>query len=138
MRAPYRTLPGPDGTTLYYPLLRIRLGKSRGVTTRFFEALVDSGAADCLFSESIATAIGIDLETGQKERRSGIGGNQDVWVHPVVLHVGEHALDIEAAFTKNLPVSGLLGRRGFFEHFKITFDPSSDPPGMELERVLKA
>jgi hypothetical protein len=64
--------------------------------------------------------------------------NQDVWVHPVVLHVGEHALDIKAAFTKNLPVSGLLGRRGFFEHFKITFDPSSDPPGMELERVLKA
>lgn len=94
--------------------------------------------ATVCFPESIAFALGIDLETGHRERRSGVGGNQDVWIHPVVLYVGEHALDIKAAFTKNLPVSGLLGRRGFFEHFKITFDPSSDPPGMELERVLKS
>jgi hypothetical protein len=31
----------------------------------------------------------------------------------------------------------LLGRIGFFEHFKITFDPSSDPPGLEIELIHK-
>jgi hypothetical protein len=31
-----------------------------------------------------------------------------------------------------------LGRVGFFEHFKITFDPSSNPPGFDLERIYKA
>jgi hypothetical protein len=138
MRAPYRTFPGPDGSILYYPFIRIRVGIARGTTTRFFEALVDSGASDCMFPESIASAIGIKVESGKNEFRNGIGGPQEVWTHPIVLYVGEHTLPINAAFAKTLPVGGLLGRRGFFDHFKITFDPTSDPPGLELERVHKA
>jgi hypothetical protein len=81
--------------------------------------------------------IGIDLKSGKKEQRAGIGGEQDAWVHPVVLYVGEHAISIRAAFVEILPLSGLLGRIGFFEHFKITFDPSCNPPGLELERIHK-
>ena len=137
MRAAYRTFPGPDGSILYYPLIRVRVGKKRGRTTRFFEVLVDSGAAECMFPASIASAIGINIESGKKDSRNGIGGSQDVWIHPIVLYVGEHALHINAAFAKTLPIAGLLGRVGFFEHFKITFDPTSDPPGLELERVHK-
>ncbi len=91
-----------------------------------------------MFPENIATAIGISIESGKKTQRTGVGGPQDVWIHPVLLYVGEHALSINAAFAKTLPVGGLLGRAGFFEHFKITFDPTSDPPGLELERVHKS
>ena len=137
MRVAYRTFPGPNGSILYYPFIRVRVGKKRGQTTRFFEALVDSGASDCMFPESIASAIGIRIESGRKDARNVIGGQQDVWIHPIVLYVGEHALHINAAFAKTLPVAGLLGRVGFFDHFKITFDPTSDPPGLELERVHK-
>jgi len=90
-----------------------------------------------MFPEAIAAAVGIKLESGKRERRNGIGGSQDVWIHPVQLYVGADIIDIHAAFAKTLPVAGLLGRFGFFEHFKITFDPSSDPPGLELERVYK-
>jgi hypothetical protein len=91
-----------------------------------------------MFPEDVARAIGInDIKTGARDSRQGIGGDQDVWIHPVVLYVGEHALNIEAAFAHTLPVAGLLGRQGFFEHFKITFDPTSTPPGLELERVHK-
>ncbi|MBZ5706693.1 MAG: retroviral-like aspartic protease family protein [Acidobacteriia bacterium] len=101
--------------------------------------MVDSGAADCMFPATIAEAIGIhDITTGRKDERLGIGGPEDVWLHPIVLYVGEHVLNIEAAFSRTLPVAGLLGRRGFFEHFKITFDPTSDPPGLEIERAYKA
>jgi hypothetical protein len=137
LRVPYRTYPGPKGTVLYYPFVRIRIGRRHGPKTRFFEALVDSGAEDCIFPAQLATTIGLDLRAGRQERRIGIGGVQSVWVHPIVLYMGEHALPIEAAFVETLPMSGLLGRIGFFEHFKITFDPTSDPPGLELERVLK-
>jgi hypothetical protein len=75
--------------------------------------MVDSGASDCLFPESIALALGIKMESGAKELRRGIGGNQDVWIHPVVLYIGSHALNINAAFCKTLPVAGLLGRKVF-------------------------
>jgi len=91
-----------------------------------------------MFAKGIATALGIDLESGTRTARLGIGGKQIAWLHPVVLYIGEHALEINAAFASNLPVAGLLGRIGFFEHFKITFDPTSDPPGLELERVFRA
>lgn len=90
-----------------------------------------------MFPEALASAIGIRLESGKKQQRSGIGGVQDVWVHPVLLYVGSYILEINAAFAKTLPVAGLLGREGFFEHFKVIFDPSSDPPGLELERIYK-
>jgi hypothetical protein len=59
-------------------------------------------------------------------------------MHPISLLVGEHMLHVNAAFSDTLPVAGLLGRSGYFEHFRITFDPASNPPGLELERVYKA
>ena len=39
-----------------------------------------------------------------------------------------------AGFSEVLPLGGILGRIGFFESFKITFDPSTTPPGFELEQ----
>ena len=138
MRFPYRTAPGPGGSVLYYPFIPIRIGGARGPATRYFEAPVDSGAADCMFQASLASALGIELAAGTPSARTGIGGRSDVWVHPISLFVSEHVLHINAAFSDTLPVAGLLGRSGFFEHFKITFDPASDPPGLELERVYKA
>jgi len=100
--------------------------------------MVDSGSSDCIFHQSLAAPIGIKIESGRKEMRTGIGGTQEVWIHPIQLYVGvADLIEIDAAFSKNLPVAGLLGRIGFFEHFKITFDPSGNPPGLELERVYK-
>jgi hypothetical protein len=138
MRAPYRAYPAKDGTVHFVPFIRVRVGKKRAPQiTRVFEAIVDSGASDCIFPDAVALAIGIKLESGKKEQRNGIGGSQDVWIHPVQLYVGAEILEINAAFAKSLPVAGILGRIGFFEHFKITFDPSTDPPGLELERIYK-
>jgi hypothetical protein len=138
MRAPYRAAPDPQGTVHLYPFIRVRIGKKHAQASRPFEAMVDSGATDCIFHQSIAASIGIKLESGRKEIRTGIGGNQEVWIHPVQLYVGmSEIIGINAAFAKDLPLAGLLGRIGFFEHFKITFDPTSEPPGLELERIYK-
>ena len=135
MRAPYRPFPTPNGKTDYYPLVRGCIAKKHGPKTRQFEVLVDSGASDCIFHADTARSIGINLESGRKEIRNGIGGSQEIWIHTIQLYIGAEMLSIEAGFAKTLPVAGLLGRKGFFENFKITFDPSSLPPGMEIERV---
>ena len=138
MRFPYRTAPSSDGSTLYYPFIPIRIGRLHGPATRIFEALVDSGAADCMFHSSIATAIGLDVKSGLPGQRVGVGGRSEIWVHPISVFVGAHVLQVNAAFSDTLPLAGLLGRNGFFEYFRITFDPASEPPGLELERVHKA
>jgi aspartyl protease len=101
---------------------------------------MDSGASQCLFHSDIGEAIGLNIEKGSLEETTGVSGEHTkIYVHPVTLHVpGGHMIKIEAGFTDKLPVAGLLGMSGFFEHFKITFDPSAIPPGFELERIYKA
>jgi hypothetical protein len=44
---------------------------------------------------------------------------------------------LKAAFCEDLPIAGLLGRRGFLEQFRFTFDPSSTPPVFDLERIYR-
>jgi hypothetical protein len=109
MRSPYRGYPDSFGKINFYPLIRIRLARRHGPPSRFFEAMVDSGAVDCMFPEAVATAIGIGMESGKREGRNGIGGAQDVWVHAVQLYVGPEIVNIQAAFARTLPIAGLLG-----------------------------
>ena len=66
------------------------------------------------------------------------GAATRIYLHNVSLFVLGNMFKIRAGFTDKLPLAGLLGRVGFFEHFKITFDPSSIPPGFDLERVYRA
>jgi hypothetical protein len=33
------------------------------------------------------------------------------------------AVIVKASFSPHLPIAGLLGMTGFFENFKVTFDP---------------
>lgn len=81
----------------------------------------------------------MDVEKGEVEQTIGVSGLATVtYLHNIALHVAGNILRIRAGFTNNLPLGGLLGRMGFFEYFKITFDPSSEPPGFELERIHKA
>jgi hypothetical protein len=90
-----------------------------------------------MFHSSIAASIGIRVDAGKKETRAGLGGTEDVWVHPVQLFVGMEMFSIHAGFTDKIPLAGLLGRSGFFEYFKITFDPSTVPAELEIERVSR-
>ena len=93
-----------------------------------------------MFPASTARDLGIDLLESRSERRRGIGGSEKVFMHAVNLHFGPYIIDIdiEACFMDHLPIAGLLGPRGFFEHFRITFDPTGRTPGMEFERVYRS
>jgi hypothetical protein len=108
--------------------------------TKRFEAVIDSGASECIFHSSVGRGIGLDIEKGEKGQTTGISGQPNtVYTHRISLYVpGGHVLKIRASFSEELPVAGILGIIGFFENFKITFDPTSTPPGFELERIYKA
>jgi predicted aspartyl protease len=90
--------------------------------TKRFEAIIDSGATRCIFHDAIAAHLGIDVRTGTREITSGIGGQVELWLHPIKLHIPGGAVNITAGFREGLPVAGLLGMSGFFEHFHVTFD----------------
>jgi hypothetical protein len=90
--------------------------------TKRFEAIIDSGATRCLFHADIARHIGLDLTSGQIEITNGISGQEETWLHEVMLYVPGGPVKIKAGFKEGLPIAGLLGMHGFFEHFNITFD----------------
>ncbi|MEO8726137.1 MAG: retropepsin-like aspartic protease [Acidobacteriaceae bacterium] len=138
IRVPYQQIPTSSGTKLPVPLVSIGLSHGPVLFKRSFEALVDSGADDCVFPTSTARDLGIDLLEARTERRRGVGGSEQVFIHAVNLHFGPYVINIDACFMEHLPISGLLGRRGFFEHFRITFDPAGSTPGMEFERVFRS
>src|SRR5207245_11255333 len=105
---------------------------------RKFEALIDSGCAICMFHSSIGQSIGLNISKGEEDYTTGVSGKPTkIYLHNVSLYVPGHIIKIRAGFSEALPLAGLLGRNGFFEHFKITFDPSNNPPGFDLERIYR-
>lgn len=88
-------------------------------------SLVDSGADLCLFHSDIARMLGIDIEAGTQLVFQGISGVQETaYLHRINLVVrGLNAISLEVGFTNSMAVgTGLLGQRGFFEQFQISFN----------------
>ena len=121
-------------------MLGVRLSVGHGKQTPTFEVLIDSGADACIFNASICQHLEIKLKDGIYGALGGIAGGiqVDAWYHDVNLWVAADRYKIRVAFCEKLPIAGLLGRRGFFEHHQITFDPSSEPPGFDLQRIGRA
>ena len=142
MRFPYKNYPTPQGGFDWWAALLVQLANParHSPPTKKFEAIIDSGASKCIFHSDIGKAVGLNIEKGEEEATTGVSGQPTMtYLHHVSLYVpGGHIIRIKAGFTAELPVAAILGRSGFFEHFKITFDPSSNPPGFELERIYRA
>ena len=124
MLVPYKVLPDQYGSFIYSATLGVNLAlpQPNAPRTKRFEAIIDSGASRCLFHASIATHLGMVLKTGIREICNGIGGQQETWLHDVTLYIPGGTVVIKAGFTETLPVAGLLGMNGFFEHFIVKFN----------------
>lgn len=142
MKFAYKYFPTPDGGQDWWAVLPIQIANParHSPPTKRFEALIDSGASLCLFHGGLARPIGLELEKGERSQTTGISGQPTtIYLHEVSLYVpGGHLLRIRAGFSNELPLAGLLGRQGFFDKFRITFDSSSAPPGVEMERIYVA
>jgi hypothetical protein len=119
----YAIQPDKYGSYLYTATLKVNLAlpHPNAPRTKRFEAIIDSGASRCMFHADFARHLGLDVTAGSLEKTQGIGGLTDSWVHEVFLYVPGGPVRIHAAFKENLPVAGLLGMNGFFEHFMVTF-----------------
>ena len=101
----------------------LSLGDSCIVT----EALIDSGAASCIFDAQFAETIGIpDVEEkGTQVEFEGISGHRIIgFQHDVTLEVGGNRFHkISIAFCREMPDNAvnILGQKGFFELFPIKF-----------------
>jgi hypothetical protein len=84
----------------------------------------------------IRKAIGLDISKGAVETTLGVAGPTNTYLHDICLYVPGGVIAVRAGFSVDLPVAGLLGMQGFFDAFRITFDPTS--LHCELDRVYKA
>lgn len=101
------------------------------------EAMVDSGASRTTFHSSIGKALGFEIEKGTPEDTRGISGAiTKTYVHDMALYAPGGVIQIRAAFSDSLPIAGILGMEGFFEHFRVTFDCIGQE--LVLERIYKA
>ena len=133
MRVPYmpvparRPIPSLGGALVRQrPIMAVRL--SGPADTKLRDGLLDSGADDTVFSESLATLLGIDLRKAD-ERQIGLAGRKA----PVRCRYAPVELRITDGITETYEwtavigfVSGrlhynLLGHAGFLEFFDVTF-----------------
>jgi hypothetical protein len=89
-----------------------------------------------MFHGSIGRALGLDIDRGLKEETLGVSGSSVGYIHTVSLFLPGGPIRINASFSDELPIAGLLGMSGFFDHFRITFD--SRARYCELERLFNA
>jgi hypothetical protein len=61
-----------------------------------------------------------------------------MYFHRVRILVFGEFFETMAGFSRELSVAGLLGLRGFFEHFIVKVDSSSSPPHCEIEKIHRA
>ncbi|HLC80675.1 retropepsin-like domain-containing protein [Candidatus Woesearchaeota archaeon] len=87
-------------------------------------AIIDSGSEISLFDKNLAERLGINYQlTRDIKNMNGVSGRLLVYIHQLTITVGDKTFSCRIGFFDERTTShNLLGRQGFFENFKITFD----------------
>jgi hypothetical protein len=138
LKLPYKKFPNKGGGFYYAAVLpvNIALPQKNSPRSKRFEAIIDSGATVCQFQAAIGRAIGLDIEKGEPLETMGIAGPTKMYLHDVSLYIPGGIVTAKVGFSDALPILGLLGMEGFFEHFTVTFD--STDLRCVLERIFRA
>jgi hypothetical protein len=59
------------------------------------------------------------------------------YIHRVRLLLAGETFETSVVFAEKLPVAGILGQVGFFDHFTVTFDWTPNPPCFEVHRIQR-
>ncbi len=89
-----------------------------------FEAYIDSGASFSIFGAERADILGLDYTKGERVFLTvGDGGLLEVYLHRLKVELANKAFFAKIGFSKQLGEGfNLLGRKDFFDCFKICFD----------------
>ena len=89
-----------------------------------FDALIDSGADECIFPAWIAKTLGHNVYKGEQKIFSGIGGSVLAYLHKTHLILNEIKIIADVYYSHewdDMPF-GLLGQAGFFLYFDVRFN----------------
>jgi hypothetical protein len=140
LKLPYKKYPAPQAPDGFFYAastpVNIARSEKNAPRSKRFDAIIDSGASGCLFHASIGRAVGLDIEKGIVAETLGVTGPSKLFLHDITIYIPGGPIFARAGFSEDLPIAGLLGMSGFFEHFKITFDPTA--LRCELERLYRA
>ncbi len=116
----------------FYPLLQVFI--RHRIDMRPILALVDSGAADCVFSASLGEVLGIDVPSGKPHRFHAFNLQETQgFIHSVHLQVSgySHWIEVDAVFIESeaLPILS----KAFSKAIKLSLNDS----GVSLKSTLK-
>lgn len=118
MIIPYKDF--PYGERLPFVSI-IFIGKNK---TALVEAFVDTGADFSIFHADLMKYLGLEKKNAQMKKVQ-VGDGDYITVYLFHIKVSFYGQDILApiTFSENLgPDFNLLGRKGFFDHFRFCFD----------------
>ena len=128
----------PKHKSSWAPIVNVRLSHGHSPPTKSIECWIDSGADVCIFHADLCHSLGIRrVEDGVKDDLRGVigGPKAPMYFHKVKIIVFSDFFETMAGFSRDLSVTGLLGRRGFFENFVVKIDSSSSPPFCEIDKI---
>ena len=121
MKFPYLTLPSttPFGRTTIdkVPILKIEFKDF------YLNCIIDTGACISMMPAEFGLEIGLNIKRGEPFLATGVDNiSIPSYIHKVEFYVEKILCKIEVAFSEkfNFPY-GLLGRKDFFDMFKIHF-----------------
>jgi hypothetical protein len=123
---PYSKIRTHDKSLPYsiIPLINVTISyHSKSIISR---ALIDSGADVNLINSQFAKPLGFDYKTGAKSSLKGIVNQSiDIYLHDIefeVPRVSGKKIPMSFGFIDSPTVGILLGQKGFFDNFRITFE----------------
>lgn len=127
LKAPLSTKSAILGNFLLKSIIPIRISYKH--KSAKYAALIDSGADFCIFDAHIGEYLGIDVTSGEKETFGGVqeAGLATAYFHEVDMTIGGWEYKTIVGFSYDIAKHGygILGQKGFFSLFKITFDYSA-------------
>ncbi|MDP7975202.1 MAG: aspartyl protease family protein [Thermoprotei archaeon] len=108
------------------PRVPLQLKTGNGTWTTI-SVYVDSGADITLLPRSAADILGLRLKSGNEVIMAGLSGELvRSYIHQVEAKVGNlPSFTMKVGIAEKESQVPVLGREGFFDRFRVTFDPSS-------------
>lgn len=107
------------------PVVDILIQSQIDLSWQKLTLIVDTGADYTLFPKFLSVALGINLDKDCKRISiKGVGGDSDVYMlkKNLSIKVGEYERQVPVGFLDNDNIPPLMGRREFFETFKVVFE----------------
>lgn len=81
--------------------------------------------------------IGLTFNQDERGMIAVLGRQHEAYSSVIVVQGADFSFQTRALFVENLSIGGLLGRRGFFDNFRVTFDHSTEPPSIYYEAIQR-